>query len=209
MYDEETEQLSDDLVDITGKVIDLTKTANNPNGVSLFTDANQTQYKSVYQYLHEISEIYDELDAKSKQELMEKLFGKNRANIGVAILQNMEAADKALGNMSNSAGNAEAEMEVITNSISYHLNDLKETWVGISQNVFESQSVKIFVDSLTTVSEVIGDITKAVGGLAPTLSLLGAGLSFKNFGRTKMFVLMNMPKVVIILFGYRQFRYYG
>ena len=81
-YDEETEELSEDLVNITGDVIDLTKVAsNNYKGVSLFTDETQTQYKDVYDYLQDISEIWDELDAKTKQTLMEKLFGKNRANV--------------------------------------------------------------------------------------------------------------------------------
>lgn len=81
-YDEETEQLSEDLVNITGDVINLTKVAsNNYKGVSLFTDATQTEYKDIYDYLEGISEIWDELDAKTRQTLMEKLFGKNRANI--------------------------------------------------------------------------------------------------------------------------------
>ena len=81
-YDEETEQLSDDLVDVTGKVADLTKVAsNNGHGISLFTDASQTQYKSLVTYLGEISDIWDELDQKSQNALLDKLFGKNRANI--------------------------------------------------------------------------------------------------------------------------------
>ena len=95
-YDEETEQLSEELSNITGEVVDLTKTASNMQGVSLFTDATQTEYKSIYQYLKEISEIYDELGQKQQQELMEKLFGKNRASVGQAILQNFEAAEKAM-----------------------------------------------------------------------------------------------------------------
>lgn len=86
-YDEETEQLSDDLVNITGDVINLTKVAsNNYKGVSLFTDATQKHYKDVYDYLEGISEIWDELDAKTKQTLMEKLFGKNRAKHNRPIL---------------------------------------------------------------------------------------------------------------------------
>lgn len=40
-YDEETNQLSDDLVNVTGEVADLTKTTKNAQGISLFTDASQ------------------------------------------------------------------------------------------------------------------------------------------------------------------------
>ena len=80
-YDEETEQLSQDLISLKGEVVDLTKTAsNNYQGISLFTDASQTEYKSTYTYLKEISGVIDELDAKSKQKLLEDLFGKTRAN---------------------------------------------------------------------------------------------------------------------------------
>lgn len=105
MYDEETEQLSDDLVVLKGQVVELTKVAsNNYKGVSLFTDETQTEYKSIYQYLKEISEIYDELGAKQKQELLEKLFGKNRAQVGAAILSQMDTATEALKIMENAEG---------------------------------------------------------------------------------------------------------
>ena len=57
-YDEETEQLSDDLVGVTGKVADLTKAAsNNGRGISLFTDETQTKYKDLVDYL---GEYYDD-----------------------------------------------------------------------------------------------------------------------------------------------------
>lgn len=66
MYDEETEELSEDLENISGTIADLTKTASNPGGISLFTDAAKTEYKSTYQILEEISEIYDELTDKQQ-----------------------------------------------------------------------------------------------------------------------------------------------
>lgn len=86
-YNEETEELDDSLVTIKGDVVNLTKTASNPNGISLFTDTSQTEYKSIYTYLQEISKIYDELGAKQQQQLLEKLFGKNRANNACPYVQ--------------------------------------------------------------------------------------------------------------------------
>lgn len=181
-YDEETEQLSEDLANITGEVIDLTKTASNPNGISLFTDESQTEYKSVYQYLHDISEVYGELDAKSQQNLMEKLFGKNRASIGQAILQNMEAADKALDNMANSAGSAENEMSIIMDSLDYKLNRLSETGTSVAQNLFKREDIKIIVDGLTSIMSIVDLLTDKIG-LFGTIGL-GAGMfaGIKNVG---------------------------
>lgn len=65
-YDEETESYSEELENLSGKIADLTKTASSPGGISLFTDASKTTYKSTYQILKDISEIYDELEDKTQ-----------------------------------------------------------------------------------------------------------------------------------------------
>ena len=180
-YDEETEQLSEELSNITGEVVDLTKTASNMQGVSLFTDATQTEYKSIYQYLKEISEIYDELGQKQQQELMEKLFGKNRASVGQAILQNFEAAEKAMNSMANSAGNADAEMEVITESLAFKLNALKETGTGIFQNIFPQSEIGGAIDLLTGLLQILQTITSVLGGWGSLAVGTGIVAFVKNF----------------------------
>lgn len=73
-YDEETEELSEDLENISGDIADLTKTANHAP-ISIFTDATKTEYKSTYQILKEISEIWDDLTDKQQADLLEKLGG--------------------------------------------------------------------------------------------------------------------------------------
>lgn len=181
-YDEETEQLSEDLVNIAGEVIELTKTASNSQGISLFTDETQTEYKNVYQYLKEISEIYDELGAKQQQKLMDKLFGKMRANVGQAILQNFEAAEKAMNNMADSAGNADAEMEIIKQSLEYKLNALKETGVGIFQELFPREDIGVAIDALTGLLSIIGALTSLLGPFGTALAGVGLAAFIKNLG---------------------------
>lgn len=181
-YDEETEQLSEDLVNIAGEVIELTKTASNSQGISLFTDETQIEYKSVYQYLKEISEIYDELGAKQQQKLMDKLFGKMRANVGQAILQNFEAAEKAMNNMADSAGNADTEMEIIKQSLEYKLNALKETGVGIFQELFPREDIGVAIDALTGLLSIIGALTSLLGPFGTALAGVGLAAFIKNLG---------------------------
>lgn len=182
-YDEETQELSDDLVDVTGKVADLTKTAsNNGRGISLFTDSTQTEYKSLVTYLGEIADIWEELDQKTQNDLMDKLFGKNRAQVGAAIIKNFDTVRESIETMENSAGSADREMSVIMDSLDYKLNKLSETGTGIAQNLFARNEMKSVIDFLTSLAEGLDFVTEKFGLLGSVG--LGAGLfaNFKNVG---------------------------
>lgn len=67
-YSEETESYSEDVEKLSGEIADLTKTASTPGGISLFTDSTKSTYKSTYQLLKDISEIYDKLTDKQQAE---------------------------------------------------------------------------------------------------------------------------------------------
>lgn len=57
--------MSKDLENIAGDIADLTK-INGKGGISIFADSAKTEYKSTYQIIKEISEIYDELTDKQQ-----------------------------------------------------------------------------------------------------------------------------------------------
>lgn len=66
LYDEETESFTNNVEELTGKIADLTKTAETPGGISLFTDDTKETYKSTYQLVNEISKIWDNLSDKNQ-----------------------------------------------------------------------------------------------------------------------------------------------
>ena len=202
MYDEETESYTNNVEELSGKIADLTKTASTPGGISLFTDASKTEYKSTYQLLKEISEVYDELDDKTQAQLLEALAGKRQGQILAATINNFQAAEKAMDNMANSAGNAEAEMSVIMDSLDYKLNKNKETWTGVSQNLFQRDDMKAIVDAFTSIGEAVDFATDKLG-LFGTIGL-GAGLfaGIKNIGRPKMFGLYKYADINMCSLGY-------
>ena len=77
-YDETTEEYTGDIEELSGKIADLTKSAQHPNGISLFTDSSKTEYKSTIQLLRDISQIYNELTDKQQAGLLEALAGSPR-----------------------------------------------------------------------------------------------------------------------------------
>lgn len=186
-YDEETEEFIGNVEELSGEIANLTKTASTPGGISLFTDDSKTEYKSTYQLLKEISEIYDQLSDKDQAGLLETLAGKRQGQIIAATINNFQAAEKAMDNMANSAGSAEKEMSVIMDSIDYKVNRLKETATGVAQNLFKRDDIKTVIDGLTSVMNVIDKLTSKLG-LFGSIGL-GAGLfaGIKNVGKPKMF----------------------
>ena len=87
-----------------------------------------------------------------------------------------------MDNMANSAGSAEAEMSIIMDSIEYKSNKLKETGIGIAQNIFKREDMKIVLDFLNGIGTSLDGLTRFTG-LFGSIGL-GAGLfaGIKNVG---------------------------
>ena len=167
-YDEETLEYIGDVEELSGKIADLTKTASKPSGISLFTDESKTTYKSTYQLLKDISEIYNELSDKQQAGLLEALAGKRQGQIIAATLSNFKAAEKALVDMENSAGSAEAEMDVIRESAEYAFNTLKETFTSLAQHSVSRGGLKDLINAGTKILEIVDGVVSKIG-LIPTI----------------------------------------
>ena len=162
-YDEETEEYSEGVAELTGAIADLTKTAKTPGGISLFEKDDPETYRSTYDILADIADIWDDLTDKNRANLLEALFGKRQAQIGSAILSNFDQARDAIAKMEESAGSADREMSKIMDSLEYKLNALEQTWVGVAQNLFQTDDMKGVVEVLQIISNVVDTLTEHLG----------------------------------------------
>ena len=76
--------------------------------------------------------------------------------------------------MKESAGSADREMGIIEQSLEYKINKLKETGVGVFQNLFQREDMGIVIDTLTGVLNVIDGITGSIGFLGTALATVVA-----------------------------------
>lgn len=179
-YSEETGEYDKQLENIKGDVLDLTKTAKKPLGVSLFTDASQKHYKSLVDYLGELSEIWDDLEEKNKQQLLQKLFAKTQAQAGSAIIQNFDQVRNAISMMQNSAGSADREMTKIEQGWDYKLNKLGETWTGVLQEMLDRKGFASILDMIQGISDAVSGLTDTFGGLSTAAAGLFGALAVKG-----------------------------
>lgn len=192
-------ELDEELTNITGDLIDLTKTAEHTQGVSIFKEGSTTEFKSLVDYFGEINAIWDEMSQKQQNDFLQKAFGKTQAQAGAALIQNYSAVKDSLKAMEDSAGNAETEMSIVEESINFKINALKETWVGTIQELVDRGDIGKIVDGLTKLSEAIGFVVEKLG----LLGTIGAGFGiFKAFQgdgkcgfKNRPHFKLNMPSV--------------
>lgn len=182
-FDESTEEYSDDLANITGELIDLTKTAEHAEGVSIFKPGSTTEFKDLTDYFGEIADIWDEMSQKQQNDFLIKAFGKNQAQAGAALIQNYKGVAKALDEIDNSAGSSDQEMQTIEKSLEYKANNLKQIWVGVAQDIADRGDLGTLIDSLSSVSEFLGTIVGKLGLLKTAVLGVAAVASIKNFGK--------------------------
>lgn len=181
-FDESTEEYSEDLANITGELIDLTKTAEHAQGISIFKEGSTTEFKDLTDYFGEIADIWDEMSQKQQNDFLLKAFGRTQAQAGAALIQNYKGVTKALDEMKQSAGSSDKEMETIEQSLEYRINALKQTWVGTIQQMVDRGDLGTIIDGLTKLSEGIGFVTGNLGLLKTAALGIATALSFKNVG---------------------------
>lgn len=185
-YDENSEdgfeQTDEELKNITGDLIDLTKTAEHSQGVSIFKEGSTTEFKSLVDYFGEIHDIWDEMSQKQQNDFLQKAFGKTQAQAGSALIQNYDAVKASLAEIDESAGSADKEMSIVEQTLSYKINALKETWVGCTQQILDRGDLGIAISGLNGVLKVITGLIDNVGLLKTAAMGVAAALSFKNVG---------------------------
>ena len=174
-YDEETQSYTNDVEELSGKVADLTKTAETPGGISLFTDDTKQTYKDTYTLMEDISKVYDKLTDKDQAALLETIAGKNRGNQIAALIQAFQSGQvqKAYEASLNSENSAQEEQDRWMESIEAKQQKFASQFQQFSNDFISSDLVKGVVDSgtgilgfLDTAVQKFGALQTLVGGVA-------------------------------------------
>lgn len=174
-YDEETQSYTNDVEELSGQVADLTKTAETPGGISLFTDDTKQTYKDTYTLMEDISKVYDKLTDKDQAALLETIAGKNRGNQIAALIQAFQSGQvqKAYEASLNSENSAQEEQDRWMESIEAKQQKFASQFQQFSNDFISSDLVKGVVDTgtgmlgfLDTAVQKFGALQTLVGGVA-------------------------------------------
>lgn len=176
----------DDLMEVSKvqtQILNLTG-----NRVDIFDSATQ-QFRSTYDILKDISEVWDSLTSVNRASLTEILFGKNRANTGLAIIQAFQSGqiESAFEASMDSMGTAVEENERLMQGLQAQLDALKGSFQNLANAVLSSPFLKTIINSAQTLIEVLTKIVDTIGTLPTLLTGIGAYAGLKNVNFVSMF----------------------
>ena len=175
------EDTSDFIVQTASKVNDSFKAftgvaSNNFKGISLLDENGNL--RDTYDVLQDVADIYDEIVETDKKYgtnhlngLLELMAGKNRANIAASIIQNGDMLKDVYETSQNSEGSALEENQKQLDSISGHLDQLKNKWQQVWAGTASRNQVNFVLDGLKGVLDIVNKI-----GLVPSALMAGFGL---------------------------------
>lgn len=155
-------ELREEILKLTGNQVDI--------------QLDEENFKSTFQILKELSEVWDGLTDISQANILEMVGGKRNANVVSALLENFDIAKDALSTSLDSEGSAMAENEKYLDSIAGRIEKLKATFESLSVTLINNDLVK----GIISIADAILQVTDALAGFAfndmfSSLATLGAG----------------------------------
>lgn len=169
-------------------VSELRSELKSLTGVDIMID--NKNFKSTYQILKELSQVWDKLSDVTQANVTEMIGGKRNANAISAILNNFDVAESAMESAANSAGTAWEENSVWMDSIQGRLAQLDASFQVLSQDILSSGLVKTGVSFLTSIVKLLDKIINLTGALPAGL---GIAAFATQLGKPKMTGFMIVP----------------
>lgn len=175
---------TDGLVTSTSKLQALVK---GITGFDIMKDKDT--YKDIYDIVLGIGEKWKDLSDIDRASLLEALAGKQQSNALAAALSNIDILKKSYEEATNAEGSAREENEEYSKSIQASIDLAQAKLEQLANDTLNSNFLKGAIDAGGKLIEVLDGIVKSGNAIPTLLTVIGAGLSFKNVGRDKMYSL--------------------
>lgn len=174
-------------------IMDATKVeSNNFKGFDILDDNGN--YKSTFEILRGISEIYKEIqetDEKygqnNKNLLLETVAGKNRSSVAASIFSDPQLLNDVYEASQQSQGSAQKELDKYLDSITGKMQKLQNTLHEVTNITIDSEGFKVLLDIVNALLSGVSSLIKTFGGLNAIIGgAVGLFLNHKGLGVSKL-----------------------
>lgn len=163
-----TEEMEEEGLETDGAITSKSKLQSKIKGLSgvdILTDTGA--YKSTYQILSEIADVWESMNDMDQAALLELLAGKRAGSVMSAILENPETLKDAFESASESTGSALEENEKYLDSIQGKMDLFTNALQTMWNDELNSDIIKFFVSLGTVLIKVLDTV-----GLLPSAFII-------------------------------------
>ncbi len=173
------------LQNITSDKIVTTLNSANASMTEFINGAEQL--RDPVSILRDLAKTFNELDEADplRAEILTNIGGKYQAAKLAALLQNMDMFDKMLVDYSEGTGSALEEANKSATNLTGTLNTLSNSWNEFVNSLIDSDTLKIGVQSLNSLTQGATNLVNTFGSLGTIGLSAGLFAGFKNAGRVK------------------------
>lgn len=150
------------------------------NKVDIMLDSEN--FKSTYQIMQEISDVWNDIADVDQANLLELLGGKRNSDAVVSLIKNFQTAKDVMNGLGESAGSADRELATFKDSIEGRMTDLRTSFQQLSSTIVNSDLVKNVVSGGDSILQVLNKITQTIGTIPGIVTGIGAILSKNDLG---------------------------
>lgn len=162
---ESTEGMANSVSELREEILALTG-----NRVDIQIDENN--FKSTYQIMKELSEVWKDLSDLSRANILEMVGGKRNSNVVMSLIENFDVAEKAIKSAAGAAGSALEENAKHLASIEGAISKFKATFEELSITLIDGEFVEGIVNigtGLLNILNIVAKVVDALGGLKTVL----------------------------------------
>ena len=158
-----------------GQILNMTK-----GKVNIFDDAGN--FKSTYDIMKGIAEVYDDLSSTDQADLLETIAGKNRANDVAALISHFDTAIKMVDTAENAAGSARSENEKYLDSLQGRIDVMTSSIQAFSTTALDSSLFKGIISGATEAIDVFSSLIDTIGVIPTIIGAAATGFSLFDKG---------------------------
>lgn len=169
----EAEEAGESTDGMAGSVSELRSEILELTGQKVDIQLDDNTFKSTYQILKDLSQVWGDLSDVSQANLLELIGGKRNANVVSALLENFSIAEEAVKRSAGAAGSAIAENEKQLMSVAGRIEQFKASFETLSISFISSDMVKGIIDfgtGLLNILNIVIRLVNAIGGLKTVLT---------------------------------------
>lgn len=180
---------TDGVAESTSKLQKQIKALTNVDGTGGFDIMlDQNTFKSTYDIIKGIYQVWDKMSDIDQAALLELLSGKTRSQGMAALISNFDKAEEVLQTSLNSEGSAVKENEKYMESIQGHLSQLQNSWQQFWNSDITRDQVNPFIDLAKGALDLINNLGIAKTALLALSTTLVGLKAFKGGGRAKIYI---------------------